>query len=270
MTKIAVAVSMVSLLAACASTGGSGFSTSAKTPGVATSYVNAVVKPEGAGPFPAVVIVPGCVGARPENVNTAKEAVARGYVALLIDGNHGVDNCSLPLKISHTQILEYAFQALDHLHQFDFVDKDRIGLLGFSFGGSIAMMAASPNWSAYSPSKRRYAASVSFYALCQGGYYQFLNADVDRPLLVLMGELDNETPPEWCSSTLDTLKARNAPVAWHLYPKTHHCWDCQSLHNYTKTDWRGNRVTYVYDEATMLDSRNRTFEFLVTHMKPKK
>ena len=59
----------------------------------------ALYKPEGQGPFPAIVLHHQCSGLgnpRWQNVsmlNSAKEAVGRGYVALLIDslGPRGVD-----------------------------------------------------------------------------------------------------------------------------------------------------------------------------------
>ena len=77
-----------------------------------------------------------------------------------------------------------------------------------------------------------------------------------------MGEVDNETPAEECVAQLSPLKAAGAPVEWHVYPQTTHCWDCKNLDGYSKTDVRGNRVTYRYSKEVTDDSARRAFQFL--------
>jgi hypothetical protein len=86
-----------------------------------------------AGPFPALVLVHTCGGLRPEIQDWTKNALARGYVAFVID------------------------------------------------------------------------------SLGPRGAVEFLRPDTDRPTLVLMGELDNETPPSDCLPRLEALKSKDAP-----------------------------------------------------------
>ena len=59
-------------------------------------------------------------------------------------------------------------------------------------------------------------------------------------------------------------------MEWHVYPNTTHCWDCSNLHNFSKVDARGNRVTYRYDKETIADSARRMFEFLEKAMPAKR
>jgi dienelactone hydrolase len=92
----------------------------------------------------------------------------------------------------------------------------------------------------------------------------------DKPLLVLMGELDNETPPAECIPRLDALKARGAPVESHLYPGTTHCWDCFTLNNFRKTDFQGNSIIYSYNKTVTDDSANRAIIFFEKHLAAKK
>ena len=95
-----------------------------------------------------------------------------------------------------------------------------------------------------------------------GQPWEAVNNDVDRPLLVLMADQDNETPPQECLPKLEVAKAAGAPVDWHVYPGLTHCWDCENLHGFTKVDVRGNRVAYHYDRQGTQDSARRMFEFL--------
>jgi dienelactone hydrolase len=235
-------------------------------------------KPEGAGPFPALVLVHQCGGlgsGRFQNESMlawAKEAVTRGYAALLVDslGPRGVDTVCYGAKggVNFPRGVKDSLQAADHLQKFDFIDKKRIALAGFSWGAMVGVLASSAGTSSDLLPGVRFSAVVSFYPGCftgktpSGNPFEFVRPDIDRPLLVLMGELDNETPAEECVAKLSPLKAAGAPVEWHIYPQTTHCWDCKNLDGFSKTDVRGSRVTYRYSKEITDDSARRAFQFL--------
>jgi dienelactone hydrolase len=242
-------------------------------------------KPEGSGPFPALVLVHQCgglgVGRNKPNVsmlNWAKESVARGYVVLLMDslGPRGVDTVCYGAKggVDFPRGVKDSMQAAQHLQKLDFVDKNRIALAGFSWGAGIGLRASSAGYSNELVPGVRFSAVVSFYPGCFTKNLKgepianlAIRPDIDRPLLVLMGELDNETPPEECVEQLSPLKASGAPVEWHVYPKTTHAWDARHLDGNTNTDVRGNRVTYRYSREVTEDSARRMFQFLDKVMK---
>lgn len=237
----------------------------------------ALFKPEGAGPFPALVLLHQCggLGARKPNesmLTWAKEAVARGYVALLIDslGPRGVDTVCYGPKggVLFARGVKDALQAAEHLQKFDFVDKKRIALAGYSWGAMVSVLASSVQWSGKALPGVRFAAAVAFYPGCftikppTTAAYEIVQPDIDRPLLVLMGQLDNETPADECVAKLGAAKAAGAPVEWHVYSQATHCWDCKHLDGFSKTDVRGNSVTYRYSMDYTTDSLQRMFQFL--------
>ena len=238
----------------------------------------AIFKPDGDGPFPGLVLFHQCAGLgagrRPNHsmLQWAHESVARGYAALLIDslGPRGVDTvCFGPRGgVNFARGVKDALQAAEHLRKFDFVDAKRIALAGYSWGAMVGVLSSSKRWSATLTPGPRFAAAVSFYPGCftirpqAAAPYEIVQSDIDRSLLVLMGELDNETPAGECVAKLDAVKSSGAPVEWHVYPETTHCWDCRQLDNFSKIDMRGNHVRYRYDEAVTRDSARRMFEFL--------
>lgn len=239
----------------------------------------ALYKPIGDGPFPAIVLQHQCGGLRNSSgswqnlsmLEWAKTSVRHGYVAMIIDsmGPRVVDSLCLGVKagVNYMRGSRDALMAATHLKNFGFVDKERIVHAGFSWGGMVALAVSGKTWGESLGDGTRFAASVAFYPGCFGirpasGYvYELLNRDVDRPLLVLMGELDAETPPAECVSKLEAIKANGGPVQWHIYPEATHCWDCKNLHNFSKTDFRGTRVTYKYSDEMTQDSENRMFTF---------
>lgn len=238
----------------------------------------ALFKPEGAGPFPALVLLHQCGGLgnalwRNESMlDWAKQAVARGYVALLVDslGPRGVDSVCYGPKggVIFSRGIRDALQAAEHLQKFDFVDGKRIALAGYSWGAMVSVMASSARWSGNALPGRRFAAAVAFYPGCftirppSLAAYEIVQPDIDRPLLVLMGQKDAETPADECVAKLTTAKADGAPVEWHVYPQATHCWDCRSLDGFSKKDMRGNSVIYRYSVEYTADSLQRMFGFL--------
>lgn len=109
---------------------------------------------------------------------------------------------------------------------------------------------------------------VSFYPGCftvqpaANRPFEIVNPDIDRPLLVLIGGRDTETPAADCVPKLEAAKAAGAPVEWHVYPAATHCCDCKNLDGASKVDVRGSHVVYRYDKDITSDSARRMFEFL--------
>ncbi|CAA7617904.1 dienelactone hydrolase family protein [Magnetospirillum sp. SS-4] len=243
-----------------------------------------IFKPDGPGPFPALVLFHQCAGLgqngkRPNAsmIDWARKAVARGYVALLIDamGPRDIDTvCYGPRNgLVFARGVKDAFQAADHLRRLDYVDRDRVALAGYSWGAMVGLLASSKGWSEVLGDGRRFRAVVSMYPGCftlrppRSPAYETARDDIDRPLLVLMGELDTETPPADCLARLEPLRSAGAPVELHLYPDATHCWDCRQLDGHSRTDVRGNRVDYRYNEEATRDAEERMFEFLGRVMK---
>ena len=246
----------------------------------------ALYKPDGAGPFPALVLQHQCGGLGSGTRNNqsmlqwAKTAVARGYVALVIDslGPRGVGSVCQGAQggVNFPRGTRDTLQAAEHLRKFEFVDKERIALAGYSWGGMNTVLASRNSWGSALASTGRFAAGVSFYPGCftirpaSGNPYEIVSLDIDRPLLVLMGDQDTETPPAECTGRLAAAKEAGAPVEWHVYPGATHCWDCKHLHNFNKVDFRGTQVTYKYDASITKDSEQRMFDFLDKSMAVKR
>lgn len=246
---------------------------------MSTEPALALFKPAGAGPFPALVLLHQCSGLRRASgswqnlsmLDWAREAVTRGYVVLLLDslGPRGVDSVCMGAKgnVNFPRGLRDAFLAADHLRRLPYVDPQRVVFAGFSWGAMVGLMGSSAAWGRALVATERFRAVVAFYPGCfdigpRGGTsYAVVNRDIDRPLLVLGGGLDTETPPAECTSRLEPIKAAGSPVEWHVYPEATHCWDCANLDGLRKTDWRGSAVEYRYSRDVTRDSATRMFDF---------
>jgi dienelactone hydrolase len=247
--------------------------------GMFSNYNNGIFKPQGSGPFPAVVLSHSCGGVRVSETKPWVEAGLKlGYVVLVIDSMRGnKNNCFPPTPINNSTRISDMLDALEHLSKMPIVQPTKIGAIGFSQGSMInAMLASKSTVEAVKPNAKRFAATVGLYGVCQWpkGTYKsrpdlslsYVMQDTDKPLLYLMAKDDQETPASTCESELPALKAKGAPVEWHLYEGATHCWDCNSLNGFTKTDFKGERIIYRFDQAVTDDSIQRAYRFLGQRM----
>lgn len=190
-------------------------------------------KPEGRGPFPAVVLMHGCGGM----YTTAGYITASyrfwaellaldGYVALLVDsfnprGYRTI--CELQKRpiLESRERVEDAYAAARWLGQQPYIGASRIGLLGWSNGATGTLYSMRPG------SKREpgFGAAVAFYPGCRTLSRMKTPYQTYAPLLILSGEADDWTPPEPCRAIAAIAKSEGASVAIVTYPGAHHSFD---------------------------------------------
>jgi dienelactone hydrolase len=226
------------------------------SPEGAGSVSNVVFKPAGDGPFPAVVLVHTCGGNGELHMRLhARELLDAGMVVLLQDSfaPRGKRNCGIQNSEGITFLAGVidAYAALGHLRNLPFVDKDHVYLAGYSWGGFVATLMGSPRLAELMKAPGRYRATVANYSSCSGGKGPLVSEATDRPLLMLLGEKDDETPPSTCFPLLEQYKAKGLPLSWHVYPGTTHGWDKQGQASYG----------YFYNADVAKDATRRMLEF---------
>jgi dienelactone hydrolase len=186
-----------------------------------------VSKPEGTGPFPAVIIAHGCVGVEQNHFEWAQRLNSWGYVAIVVDsfGLREVDTvCSNPYWVSPKTRAYDVYGAAAYLRKQSFVNSEKIGLIGFSHGGWTALCAAQRNF----PAKAKEApfkAVIAYYPWCPWLGLKKTNT----PLLVLMGEDDDWTPLSRCKKLLAAQKDEyKKNVSLIAYDNAYHDFDDSS------------------------------------------
>lgn len=240
-----VVVLLVTALAGCAVPAISGLSIPTSAPGHLTEQIPATLtRPDGPGPFPAVVIVHDCSGLGPQSSGApgrwAEALGRRGYVILVPDSfttrGHPDGVCVQPATgfalgpapsrndVSPARRVHDAHAALAFLRTLPYVEGRRIGLMGGSHGGSttLATMAAR--------AENGFAAAVALYPSCAPGRRGWVGdaSGVYRtsaPVLILIGERDDWTPAAPCAKLAEDARHAGQPVAIKVYPGAHHSFD---------------------------------------------
>lgn len=219
-----------------------------------------LTKPEGEGPFPAMVLLHGCGGMKSSYPHRWDQRLAEwGYVSLQVDS-------LTPRKISSIcaggmiaiETLSYrandAYLAKAYLASLDFVDADRIGVMGWSHGGTTAVKTV--NMSGEFQRERPFAAAVAFYPAC------YKSIDPVSPLLILSGGKDRWTPAEFCLRYAP-VDGRNELFQIAVYPEAHHCFDWVDI----DTQQLGHTLRYHPKSAA--DAFSKVNAFLNQHLNRK-
>src|SRR5512137_2410451 len=131
-------------LAGCAGTAPEGSIATTAPNGASERIPATVVRPDGPGPFPAVVILHDCSGLGPRSSGApgrwSRELVARGYVVVIPDSfttrGHpdGVCTDASPRRgeVAPARRVVDAYAALAHARALPFVDGRRVGVMGGS------------------------------------------------------------------------------------------------------------------------------------------
>jgi dienelactone hydrolase len=279
--RIAATVIVATLLAGCAGLTGREIVRFANvTPGAPLTIEATVVRPRGAGPFPAVVQLHGCGGIEAQSFRWARWLADHGYLALVVDsfGPRKVkgDCRSGPDEPPITGRFDDAFGALRYLRARPDVRGDRIAAIGWSQGGVYALAVI--NGPSLERARRRgvalppvgFAAGVGIYP---GGCFSLVREQVVRPLLVLIGEADDWTPAAKCREMVEAMRSRGADASIVTYPGAYHYFDVEGqrhellaeVENESRPGGFGATVSYQPEAAA--DARRRVEAFLGRHLK---
>jgi dienelactone hydrolase len=183
-----------------------------------------LAKPDGAGPFPAVVGLHGCAGMHDTTKQRlADELVAWGYVVLLVDSyatRRGTDHaCTSSAFATFVRRRPDAYGALAFLARQTFVDPQRVAVVGFSAGARITLSVAETNsFGQFVPEGNlRFRAAAAFYPPCMQA--------VGRPgipTMIFIGALDDWTPAADCSNKIAGWGNDGPPVELIVYPGAYH------------------------------------------------
>ena len=226
------------------------------TPGQDQLFLKAnLIKPEGNGPFPAVIMLHGCSGDTPYQDAWENRFVQWGYVVLRVDSltpRKKQTFCDMPAPTIKPRAQD-AYDAKTYLMELPIVDKQKIGLIGWSHGGMAALYVVDD----LTPIEKRsnpFQCAVLFYPYCFSIY------NLNAPLLILTGEKDDWCPPAGCRSLVTSNKSQ-FEIKLKIYENADHCFDWEGLDML----YKGHRLKYNPEAAK--DAVSQVENFLAKYLK---
>jgi dienelactone hydrolase len=192
--------------------------------------------PSGMGKVPAMVIHHGSGGVTEREGRYARETVKLGVAALVIDSFKGRGIASSvrdQAAVSSSEMLDDAFAALKALAAHARIDGNRVGIVGFSKGGTVALLAAHEVRAARAlPEGLRFALHVPFYPSC--GTQHFKPKSTGAPIYLLLGGADTYVGAAPCQEYAAALKAEGAAIEVTVYSGAPHGFDGRNAYSLPK------------------------------------
>jgi carboxymethylenebutenolidase len=202
-----------------------------------------LTRPAAEGRYPAVVVIQEIWGVNSHIQSVTDRLPSQGYVGLAPALFHREGRMTLGLyeemetalarlgRCTDANILADVRAAVAYLKTLPFVDANRIGIVGFCFGGRVSYQAA-----CHLPELK---AAVVFYG---GRILQPLGGpgpapieqtgNIAAPLLGLFGEDDGNPSPADVEKIAAELKKHGKTYRFHMYPGCGHGFHCEGRASY--------------------------------------
>ena len=203
------------------------------------------------GPQPAIVLLHGGRGYRAQHHlydRYATMLAAHGYNAYVALYYDAADErvMSAPDRAGRLATFQRRLhswiatvrESIDHVAQQPTTDARRLGLLGFSNGGFLAIGAAG------------FGSRISAVVEVYGGMPSALGDRIEHlpPTLILHGDADTVVPVDEAYALARFLQQRAIAYAMHIYPGGQHGFDADPTSSYAR------------------DAQERTLNFFDTHL----
>jgi dienelactone hydrolase len=218
-------------------------------------------KPAGSGPFPAVVVLHGCDGVTAHHRSWAQRLVGWGYAAAIVDSlrpRHVKETCTAGGSPRPQLRAQDAFNAAAYLRTLPDIVPGRIGVVGFSHGGSTAVFTAFSSEVPTARGGQPFAAIVAYYPGCTSAPAGATSTD----LLILSARDDDWTLAAPCVKMVDAHKGQPHAPEIKVYPVVH-----GFDYAFAPTMWNGHMMGSNPEAAA--DSYVRVETFFAAHLKAK-
>ena len=190
--------------------------------------------PPGTDKVPALLIHHGSGGvSETRELRYAREIVKMGVATFVIDSfkPRGITSTVQDQStVTNNDMQADEFAALKALAGHARIDGKRVGVMGFSKGGSAALLVALEARAAGAlPAGMRFALHVPVYPACITQHYK--PKTTGAPIYMLLGEADTYAGYTQCEEYAATLKAEGARVEVTTYPGAKHGFDSGSAYN---------------------------------------
>ena len=183
-----------------------------------------IFRPDGPGPHPAMVFLPGCSGFAPSHAPKHYERVAeqfrgKGYLVVFADyiGSRGLTNC---MGVTHSEAAKDLVAAAAWLKSQPSIDPARITALGWSYGGGAVLRALSD----YNTEQLIFSRAIVYFPDCRN----VSPWKTKVPVLMLLAGEDNVNPNTACQEAAKKSAIPDA-VKIVVYPGAQHAFDMSEL-----------------------------------------
>ena len=212
----------------------------------------------------AMVICPGGgfrdIWFDPEGNDFAMWLAQKGITSLVLKYrtyNRNAEGFSLERNVYNGEVYADAKQAIHILRSQAEelnIDKNKIGISGFSAGGALALFAALdiyedilPEYTNFSQSTIPNFTCLVYPAIRDTIYGAIKQKENIPPMFMVNGAEDDVTPANKCIKLYSTLMEKNIPAELHIYSKGRHGFHSGIGRGFSVSLWRDSFLHWLKD-----------------------
>ena len=204
-----------------------------------------LTQPEAAGQYPAVLVIQEVWGVNAHIQSVADRLPSQGYVGLAPAIFHREGRMTMGLheelppaiermsNCTAAGILADVGAAVDYLKAQPFVRSDRIGIVGFCFGGRISYLAAA-NISDIKAAVVYYGGAIPNPFTGGGPSPLEQTSGISGAVMGLFGEEDANPTPAVVADIEAEMKVHGKTYEFHMYPGCGHGFHCDGRDSYRR------------------------------------
>jgi dienelactone hydrolase len=177
------------------------------------------------GKIPAMVLLHGSGGMNLKHkMIYADEFAKMGIATAIVDtfSPRGIKNTVTDQNsLTARDMAKDVIQVMHGLAHNPKIDGTKIGLMGFSKGGTATMIAATPFLN--DPREAGFALFIAMYPSCNN--FALHPRTTGKPIKLLIAGSDKYVNPEYCLEVVGALRANSANVSTAVLPTAQHGWD---------------------------------------------
>jgi dienelactone hydrolase len=191
-------------------------------------------RPEGPGPFPAVVALHGCEslinrsGKLSEHFADWGERLEAAGLAVVFPDSFGSRGLRAQCRVSERKVRSEHERVADAnaarrwLQNQPWTIKERVSVMGWASGGMASLWAVRPRAMPHD-GVPDFRSAVAFYPACRRLGELAWSARI--PTLILIGRADDWTAPAACEQMVADARGRSALTSLVVYPGAYHEFD---------------------------------------------
>ena len=196
------------------------------------------------GKVPAMLVMHGSAGLAKREYDYAERFAKMGVASIVIDSfsPRGIkDVITNQEAVRSSEMTLDAIAVLQEAAKHPKLDSSRIGIIGFSKGGSVAMRT--PLNFVNKDGHVRFALHIAMYPSCDSFRLKFITTG--SPIKVLVGEKDVYVNPHACIDMVAQYKKDGADVDVTMLPDAEHGWDVVGARHWKRSGQNYSKCRFV-------------------------
>ena len=196
------------------------------------------------GKIPAMLVMHGSGGPAKREYDYAERFAKMGVAAIVIDSfsPRGVkDVISNQEAVRSSEMALDAIAVLQEAAKHPKLDSSRIGIIGFSKGGAVAMRT--PLDFVNKAGNAQFALHIAMYPNCDS--FRLKVTTTGKPIKVLVGEKDAYVSPQACIDLAAQYKKDGANIDVTMLPSAEHGWDVVGSRHWARSGQNYSKCRFV-------------------------